>query len=112
MEVHSLLNPLDLGQVFVLATLFIWVREQSRAKGPLFAVLGGLAFAWVSAGAARTVHHWLGVPFVWDRLVDSVALQASAEEGRQTVATLGGIVADAVREALGRPDEHGATPLT
>lgn len=38
--------------------------------------------------------------------------QASAEEGRQTVATLGGIVADAVREALGSPDEHGATPLT
>ena len=31
----------------------------------------------LSAGAARTVHHWLGVPFVWDRLVDSVALQAS-----------------------------------
>lgn len=72
-----LLNPLDLAQILVLATLFAWVREQSRAKGLLFAVLGGLTFAWVSAGAARTVHHWLGVPFVWGRLVDSVALQAS-----------------------------------
>lgn len=72
-----LLNPLDLGQAFVLATLFFWVREQSRVKGLLFAVLGGLTFVWVSAGAARTVHHWLGVPFAWDRLVDSVALQAS-----------------------------------
>jgi hypothetical protein len=68
---------LDLGQALVLAVLFAWVREQSRAKGLLYAVLGGLTFAWVSAGAARTVHHWLGVPFVWDRLVDSVALQAS-----------------------------------
>lgn len=72
-----LLNPLDLGQVFVLGMLFIWVREQSGVKGLLFAVLGGLIFVWVSAGAARVVHHWLGVPFVWDRLVDSVALQAS-----------------------------------
>jgi uncharacterized membrane protein len=87
-----LLNPLDLGQGLVLAVLFAWVREQqtstlspspSPARGGgrlislLFAVLGGLTFAWVSAGAARTVHHWLGVPFVWDRLVDSVALQAS-----------------------------------
>lgn len=68
---------LDLGQALVLAVLFAWVREQARAKGSLYAVLGGLTFAWVSAGAARTVHHWLGVPFVWDRLVDSVALQAS-----------------------------------
>jgi uncharacterized membrane protein len=87
-----LLNPLDLAQILVLATTFVWVREQqtctlspnpSPASGRgglislLFAVLGGLTFAWVSAGAARTVHHWLGVPFVWDRLVDSVALQAS-----------------------------------
>ena len=72
-----LLNPLDLAQLIVLATLFAWVREQSRAQGTLFAVLGGLTFAWVSAGAARTMHHWLGVPFVWDRLIDSVALQAS-----------------------------------
>lgn len=68
---------LDLGQALVLAVLFAWVREQSRAKGLLYAVLGGLTFAWVSAGAARTVHHWLGVPFVWDRQIDSVALQAS-----------------------------------
>jgi uncharacterized membrane protein len=72
-----LLSALDLGQLFVLGTLFVWVREQSRARGLLFAVLGGLTFVWISAGAARTVHHWLGVPFVWDKLVDSVALQAS-----------------------------------
>ncbi len=72
-----LLNPLDLAQILVLATMFVWVREQSRAKGFFFAVLGGLTFVWVSAGAARTVHHWLGVPFVWHTLVDSVALQAS-----------------------------------
>jgi uncharacterized membrane protein len=52
-------------------------RARGRLISLLFAVLGGLTFAWVSAGAARTVHHWLGVPFVWDRLVDSVALQAS-----------------------------------
>ena len=72
-----LLNPLDLGQMFVLATLAFWVLEQTRAKGLLFTVLGGLTFAWASAGAARAVHHWLGVPFHWDRLFDSVALQAS-----------------------------------
>jgi uncharacterized membrane protein len=70
-----LLNPLDLAQILVLATLFAWVREQKTSI--LFAVLGGLTFVWVSAGAARTVHHWLGVPFVWHTLVDSVALQAS-----------------------------------
>ena len=86
-----LLSALDLGQLIVLGTLFAWVREQAHALSPgpspasgrgglvglLFAVLGGLTFVWISAGAARTVHHWLGVPFVWDRLVDSVALQAS-----------------------------------
>lgn len=72
-----LLNPLDLAQILVLAALFAWVREQSRAKGFFFAVLGGLTFVWASAGAARTVHHWLDVPFVWHTLVDSVALQAS-----------------------------------
>jgi uncharacterized membrane protein len=72
-----LLNPLDLGQVFVLATLFFWVREQSRVKSLLWSGFGMLSFIWISAGAARTVHHWIGVPFRWDSLVDSVALQAS-----------------------------------
>ena len=86
-----LISALDLGQLFVLGALFVWVREQAQALSPgpspasgrggliglLFAVLGGLTFVWISAGAARTVHHWLGVPFVWDWLVDSVALQAS-----------------------------------
>ncbi len=72
-----LLNPLDLAQLTVLATLLSWTNRQDGARGAWRAVLSGLTFFWISAGAARAVHHWLGIPFAWDALTDSVALQAS-----------------------------------
>lgn len=72
-----ILNPLDLAQLAVLAALWFWANRQDGARGFWRAVLSGLTFFWVSAGAARAVHHWLGIPFTWDVLTDAVALQAS-----------------------------------
>lgn len=72
-----LINPLDLAQGFVLVTLLLWAREQGSLHGLLRVGIGGLGFVWISALAARVVHHWLGVPFRWRMLFDSVALQAS-----------------------------------
>jgi len=72
-----LLNPLDFAQAFVLITLIGWAQRQGSLRGLLQAGGYGLIFVWISAIAARCVHHWLEIPFRWSLLFDSVALQAS-----------------------------------
>ncbi len=72
-----LLNPLDFAQAFVLITLIGWAQRQGSLRGLLQGGGYGLIFVWISAIAARCVHHWLEIPFRWSLLFDSVALQAS-----------------------------------
>lgn len=71
-------NPLDFVQAAVLAVLLAWADAQ-RAGARDAARLGValLALAWLSAMAARLLHHWTGIAFHWPQLIDSIALQAA-----------------------------------
>ena len=81
-----LLNPLELVTILVAVVVLAWkklavsepdVARQSLARGnwaPPVAVVGIVLLAMV---VGRTVHHWAGVPFDFDTMVDSTTLQAS-----------------------------------
>lgn len=76
-----LLNPFDLVQLAVLATLYRWLRgfeDDPWPDTPLPQAnrVGVLAFVWISCLAARIAHHWGGVPFRADALWHSTLLQA------------------------------------
>ncbi len=80
------LNPVDLSLGLSLATLEAWRRTMLTAvpvppgaaklggTGALSA-LAGLAFVIVNTVWLRIAHHWLGVPWSMDLLLDSVVVQ-------------------------------------
>ncbi|MBI5255620.1 MAG: DUF2339 domain-containing protein [Burkholderiales bacterium] len=76
-----LLNPLDLGLAIALVSAWAWWRSEAAdplrraqpATGP--ALVGGMAFLWVSAMLVRAFHHWGGVPYRIDRWFDSLPVQ-------------------------------------
>ena len=81
-----LLNPVDLAQAFVLLTLMrYWrflrvVRSDGFArlnKGIPIPALCALAFLWLNAALLRTLHHWFGIPFVFDTMAESTLVQTS-----------------------------------
>jgi len=81
-----LLNPLDLGQAFVLLILFRYWRFLSAVpvtgyspidpRVPLPA-LAALAFIWLNAALLRTLHQWFAVPFGLEPLMASTLVQTS-----------------------------------
>ncbi|UOK38344.1 DUF2339 domain-containing protein [Pseudomonas palleroniana] len=76
-----LLNPLDLGLLFALLGVYLWSRSVAPQRGPqaeLIAqgVAGVSLFAFLTALVMRTAHHWGGVPFHWDALLESMLVQA------------------------------------
>ena len=79
-----LLNPLELGMLIVLAAIYQWSREglpplglaQEQFRLPVQAVLGASLFALFTMAVCRTAHHWGGVPFAVDSLLDSMLVQA------------------------------------
>lgn len=72
------INPLDLAHLAVLVALLVTVRHVAAAqRAQLFAVLGGVAFVWLSAVLVRTLHHWYGVPYTVEALMASNLVQAS-----------------------------------
>lgn len=82
-----LLNPLELAQAFALAALFFLNRERLRrgfdaisvTGRPSFklAAFGTSVFMFLNAVLARSVHHYVDVPFYFDTLFDSTLLQTS-----------------------------------
>ncbi len=78
-----LLNPLELGQGWVLLSLVLWQRalpagSAVRAPRPaLLGVLGLSAFALYTAVVLRTCHHWAGVRWDGQALFDSTLTQAA-----------------------------------
>jgi uncharacterized membrane protein len=70
------LNPLDLGQLFVLLVLLRFCLQTSvrRLKFPVLALL---TFIWLNAALLRTLHHWAGVPFELGPLLRSTLVQTS-----------------------------------
>jgi uncharacterized membrane protein len=79
-----LLNPLELVSVAVLLVLLKWWSVLAEYDARLVVEVRwraaiGAAFAWflVTMAVARTVHHWSGVPFDFERLAASTVLQTS-----------------------------------
>jgi uncharacterized membrane protein len=76
-----LLNPLDLGLLFALLGVYLCARSVAPQRGPraeLIAqgVAGISLFAFCTALVMRTAHHWAGVPFQLDALLESMLVQA------------------------------------
>ena len=81
-----LLNPLEILTVLVVVVALAWKRlADAQEDLPLEGLLGrswvpGLTVIGVillTMAVARTVHHWLGVPFDYDAMIDSTTLHAS-----------------------------------
>ena len=72
-----LLNPLDLGLLFALLGAYLWARSVAPQHELIAQGVAGLSlFAFFTALVMRTAHHWGGVPFHWDALLDSMLVQA------------------------------------
>ncbi|MHC8316650.1 DUF2339 domain-containing protein [Pseudomonas sp. LB3P31] len=79
-----LINPLELGLLFALFGVFIWSRyavAQLAIRQRYFdraaqLVLGVSLFAFFTVLVMRTAHHWAGVPYELDALVQSMLVQA------------------------------------
>ncbi|QJI32280.1 DUF2339 domain-containing protein [Pseudomonas sp. ADAK18] len=76
-----LLNPLDLGLLFALLGVYLWSRSaapQMGVQGERIAqgVAGISLFVFFTALVMRTAHHWGGVPFQLDALLESMLVQA------------------------------------
>ena len=81
-----LLNPLEGLIILTMAVLLAWRRlVQEQEDHPLDDLVGsswapGLAIVgilFLTMGVARTVHHWLEVPFKFDAMIESTTLHAS-----------------------------------
>ncbi|WAC45786.1 DUF2339 domain-containing protein [Pseudomonas sp. SL4(2022)] len=79
-----LLNPLELGLLFALGAVFAWARlglaelgvDGVHSQWLTQAVAGASLFALLTAMVMRTAHHWGGVPYQLDALLDSMLVQA------------------------------------
>jgi uncharacterized membrane protein len=81
-----LLNPLDLAQAFVLLVLVRhWLHLQSAKYRVLRSLtwqsvaptIAAMAFIWLNAVLLRTLHHWAGVPFELETMMESTLVQTS-----------------------------------
>ncbi|MGU9809980.1 DUF2339 domain-containing protein [Pseudomonas sp. LF052] len=76
-----LLSPLDLGLLFALLGIYLWSRSVAPQRGPraeLVAqgVAGVSLFGFFTALVMRAAHHWAGVPFHPEALLESMLVQA------------------------------------
>ncbi len=79
-----LFNPLELGLLLALAGVFVWARSRlpqlgiahDRAQRVAQIVAGASLFALFTGMVMRTAHHWSGVPYQLDELLDSMRVQA------------------------------------
>jgi uncharacterized membrane protein len=79
-----LINPLELGLLFALFGVYVWsrnsmtqlaVREDNAAIATQ-GIAGVSLFVFFTALVMRTAHHWSGVPFELDPLLESMRVQA------------------------------------
>jgi uncharacterized membrane protein len=79
-----LVNPLELASMLVLVAVLAFLAALGR-QSPAFAglaaarpaVAGVATWGLVTAAVARSVHHFAGVPYDVERLLESTALQSS-----------------------------------
>jgi len=79
-----LLNPLDLVQAVVFALAALWLVRVHRLgvpldgyRLPLQVAAGATGFVWLNAMLLRTLHHWIGVPYEFAQMSESMLVQAS-----------------------------------
>jgi uncharacterized membrane protein len=76
-----LANPVDLAQIAALFALHAWWRADtapdadSNRRGAVLASVAG--FVWINCIVLRSMHHWFGVPYAFDDLFDSIAVQSA-----------------------------------
>ncbi|HEY0747132.1 MAG TPA: DUF2339 domain-containing protein [Steroidobacteraceae bacterium] len=80
------LNPLDVGQAFVLLVLWRYWRFLRAVRSPGFEridqrlpipILVGLGFIWLNAVLLRTLHQWFHINLDLDRIFSSTLVQTS-----------------------------------
>ncbi|MDR2173003.1 MAG: DUF2339 domain-containing protein [Burkholderiales bacterium] len=83
------LNPVELCQLLVFATVFSWVREIKAFFGAWPHVKAGILHEWLPIGALallflllnavllRTLHYWLEIPYRLDALYASMTVQTA-----------------------------------
>ena len=79
-----LINPLELGLLFALFGVYVWSRsavEQLSVRKGYFdhatqLIAGTSLFVFFTALVMRTAHHWGGVPFELEALLESMLVQA------------------------------------
>jgi uncharacterized membrane protein len=81
-----LFNPLDFAQVLALGVLANYCLRLRSGKYPIYAEVGGEAFAaglaslcfvWLNAVLIRTLHHWAGVTWYFESVFSSTLVQTS-----------------------------------
>ena len=79
-----LINPLELGLLFALFGVYVWSRSavtqlevrQDYAAQATQLIAGVSLFVFFTALVMRAAHHWGGVPFELDALLESMLVQA------------------------------------
>jgi uncharacterized membrane protein len=79
-----LINPLELGLLFALFGVYVWSRSavsqvamrKDYADYATQLITGVSLFVFFTALVMRTAHHWGGVPFELDALLESMRVQA------------------------------------
>ena len=76
-----LVNPLEIGLLFSLFGVYLWSRNRLDqlpfAQGQLRQIVVGVSlFAFFTAMVMRTAHHWSGVPYELEALLESMRVQA------------------------------------
>ncbi|WP_419712444.1 DUF2339 domain-containing protein [Pseudomonas sp. NFX224] len=79
-----LINPLELGLLFALFGVYVWSRSavaqlgirNDFAASATQLIVGISLFVFFTALVMRTAHHWSGVPYELDALLESMRVQA------------------------------------
>jgi uncharacterized membrane protein len=73
-----LLNPLEILQGFFFLAAVAWLRSVDWPfKKLLYFALGLTVFLWINALLARSVSHWMHVPYSFGTLFESLVFQTS-----------------------------------
>jgi uncharacterized membrane protein len=81
-----LFNPLDLAQVLALGVLARYCLQLKSGSYPIYVETGGAAFVaalaslifiWLNAALIRTLHHWAGVTWFFESVLNSTLVQTS-----------------------------------
>ncbi|WP_404820989.1 DUF2339 domain-containing protein [Pseudomonas bananamidigenes] len=79
-----LINPLELGLLIALFSVYVWSRSavaelsirKDYAAHASQLIAGVSLFAFCTALVTRAAHHWAGIPFELDLLLESMLVQA------------------------------------